>query len=94
MKADKTCQECKGEGLVGTYNHGIDDNDIEPCDCVRFESRIFNSTTKQFVLNERNGVVEYTPLETEAVIFYEEDAESTLVMLNDIYEDCFTLISY
>lgn len=93
MKVDKNCPECKGEGLVGTYYNAIDDNDVETCVCVQYESLIFNSTNKKYVKNEHNGVVEYTPLESEAVIFYEEeDAESTLMMLNDIYPDCFTLL--
>ncbi|EWG08881.1 hypothetical protein [Cytobacillus firmus] len=35
LVGDKNCKVCKGYGLIGTFNRGIDDNDLEPCECVK-----------------------------------------------------------
>jgi hypothetical protein len=31
---DPNCLICKGTGKIGSYYHAIDDNDIEPCECI------------------------------------------------------------
>jgi hypothetical protein len=34
-KSNPKCDTCKGTGVIGTYFHAIDDNDLEPCVCVQ-----------------------------------------------------------
>lgn len=58
-----------------------------------YQASIKNVTTGEWLSNEKNGVVECSDKEEERLIFSEEeDAESTLAFINDIHEDCFTLI--
>jgi len=54
---------------------------------------IKNITEETFVSEENNGNVEHTEKQEEALVFNEEwDAESTLEMLNDTKEDCYSLV--
>ena len=58
----------------------------------KYKGRIKNITTNQWLTDETDGVAAFSELKRDACIFNDEfDANATLELLNDRYEDCFTL---
>jgi hypothetical protein len=54
---------------------------------------ICSAPEKTFLHSEKTGEIKHTKDENKALVFYDEwDAESTLEMLNDTKEDCYSLI--
>lgn len=76
-------------------------NSFEPCErwlngeemeSDDYRASIKNITTGEWLILEERGRILCGEF-SKRISFYDEvDAESTLAMLNDMYEDCFTLI--
>lgn len=93
--AKKDCIICHGNGLVGTYYHAIDENDVEPCECVYEESNIllFNSTQQKYVSRIEEEVVFLTSSDVKAVVFSDDKTAQLLIdKLNQDSNDQFTMV--
>lgn len=93
--AKKDCHICHGKGLVVTYHEAIDDNDVEPCECVYDESTIFlfNSTQQKYVSRIVEEVAFLTTSDKEAMTCPDDNTAQLLIdKLNDASKDQFTFV--
>jgi hypothetical protein len=59
----------------------------------RYQAAILNVDKNKWIRDEEHGIVKYAKNESDRIIFYEEeDAESTVDLLNENESDCFTLV--
>lgn len=60
---------------------------------THYQAYIKNTTTGEWLKDEKGGKVEHTNDESEILVFYDDvDAESTLEYLNYNFSDCYVLL--